>query len=108
LGFPPARALPIIIEYETDIENNIFTGLATRYFPLRYDLFRIFYNDFQNIQSQVLNSTLGTSSPLYQQFVLGTFPRIAQGNYDIKLQFVLPGKDIQGTNAIFQYYNFIE
>jgi hypothetical protein len=109
LGVPPARAIPVNSEYLTNVENNNFTiRMASERFPYIYDVFSAFRNDFVNIQGQILNRYKNdTGNPLYQRFVVQSFPRITHGNYTINLQYTFPD-GTKGTNADFNFYNYAQ
>lgn len=105
-GFYPSRALPIMSLYQVEAEREIPTGpiLSTR-LPYVYDLPKIYHEDFIDLQAQIVNRFLGTAQQnQYAYIILGTYPMIRAGKYNVKFQYVLPnGK--WGSSAIFSYEN---
>ena len=107
-GTPPVKALPIMTTYLNQIENNNFTGLATRRFPYHYNLPQVYKFDFIDLQSQVINKYMSSpNNPAYQRFVKATYPFISAGDYKINMQYIMPG-GVTGTTSTFDYKNFIQ
>jgi hypothetical protein len=107
-GTPPAKALPLMTTYLNQIENDNFTGLATKRFPYYYNLPQIYKFDFINLQNQVINRYLSNpNNSAYQRFIHATYPFISAGNYKINLRYTMPG-GINGTSSTFEYKNFIQ
>jgi hypothetical protein len=105
LGVPPARAVPILSRYLTEVEYGIFNNFVRQMFPYRYDLERAYYLDFINLREQVVNKFLNTDK--YQNFsylMEASFPQIAQGHYVIELRYILPD-GTKGSACKFTYYN---
>ena len=108
LGVPPVKALPVMTQYLTQLESNIYTGFVTKRFPYYYNLPHVFKNDFMDLQNQVINSYLReTGNPAYQRYLNSRFPFISPGGYKIKLQYMMPG-NVNGTSSEFEYTNFID
>ncbi len=106
IGVPPAKALPVVGAYLDKIMYDDYTGLVKTIFPYYYNLPQYYKNDFVDLQGQIINNYAGTTNDIYRRFLMGQFPRIDSGNYRINLQYVMPD-GTNGSNAIFDYYNFI-
>jgi hypothetical protein len=109
IGVPPHRALPVIEEYLTKVENGEFTGITKTVFPYYYNLPYYYKVDLVDLQSQIVNAHIrtGNYADAYRRFAPATFPFISAGNYKIYLWYEMPG-GVRGTSAVFEYYNFIE
>lgn len=108
-GVPPAKALPVRIDYLNRVEQGIFDGITTGRFPYYYNLPAVYKADFTDLQSQVVGAfaVTGKSSAASNRFLTGSFPFILPGTYRIVLQYILPG-GIKGSSATFDYMNFIQ
>jgi hypothetical protein len=106
-GIPPSRAVLVNSAYRTQIENNNYNELARKYFPYIYDLPRIYKDDYINLRGQIINHWQNNPPAGLERFYQDSFPFIIFGYYNIRLQYVLPGKT-SGTKQTFIYYNFIK
>ncbi|HTJ51833.1 MAG TPA: hypothetical protein VL443_20375 [Cyclobacteriaceae bacterium] len=108
LGFPPIKAIPLSTSYLTEVENNNYDGIARHRFPYIYNLPMIYKEDFVFLQSKIVNRFLGTSQQSkYDYIINGYYKFIRSGNYTIRLQYTTPD-GTKGSNAEFDYYNFIK
>ncbi|OQP49763.1 hypothetical protein A4H97_28140 [Niastella yeongjuensis] len=109
LGLVPVRALPVSLSYQSLIQQGNFTDRqVTGYLPYVYDLPRIYKQDFQDLQTQVVDRYLGTpQQKQYEWLINGYFPIMRKGNYKVNYQFVIPG-GIKGSSQLIQYYNPIQ
>jgi hypothetical protein len=106
LGLYPVRSLPVSLSYLSQIEQgNYSNAQVTQRLPYIYDLARIYKADFIDLQNQVVNRFLGTSRQgQYEWLIMGYFPFIRQGLYQVKYQYILPdGKP--GSSAVVSYHN---
>jgi hypothetical protein len=106
-GIPPAKALPVRSDYLTQIEQGLYDGLVKRRFPYYYNLPAVYREDFTDLQNQVVNRYLGKGGATYNHFLQGTFPFISSENYNIRMQYVMPG-DVKGSEVAFEFYNFVK
>lgn len=108
LGFYPSRALPIMSLYQMQAELSESTGITTTRVPYIYNLPDVYHQDFIDLQTQVVNTFLGTEQQnRYASIIMGGYPMIRAGNYPVKFQYILPnGK--RGSSAIFTYTNPIK
>jgi hypothetical protein len=73
--------------------------------PFRYHLPKQYKTDLVSIQTQLAAKSIYTPLPDdYQRLMNTMFPLIRQGNYKMKLIYVLPG-GITGTNTVVDMYN---
>jgi hypothetical protein len=108
LGFPPVKSIPVSTAYLTEVENNNFNGLARQRFPYIYNLPQIYKEDFVDLQHKIVNRFLGTAQQSqYNYMINGYYKFIRSGYYKVRLQYVLPDGTV-GTNADFDFYNFIK
>lgn len=109
-GFRPNKALPMLTNYLTGLQNNTEYTFRHSTFPYRYNLMEIYNIDYRDIYTKVnnayVNGTLSNGDELLG--ILGkTLPYMRQGNYDITAQYMLPG-NITGTSASYRFKNLIE
>lgn len=104
LGVPPVKALKVGNSYLTDVEKGNFDKIAAQYFPYIYDLPRVYFDDFKDLENQAVNRYVYSPSANLLPLVRETFPFISKGDYRIKLQYVMPG-NVKGTEAVFDYHN---
>jgi len=111
VGIPPTQAVEPVTWYTTYLENFPSFSLLDRRIPYRYNLPYYYKQDFKYIQNVLLNEHIGNLSENtallneYQQnFILGSFPAIRSGDYQVKMQYMLPG-GIEGSSAILTYNN---
>ncbi|MBO9202162.1 MULTISPECIES: hypothetical protein [Niastella] len=109
LGLVPVRALPVSLSYQSLVQQGNFADpQVTGYLPYIYDLFRIYKQDFLDLQTQVVDRFLGTSQQQqYEWLINGYFPFIRKGYYNVNYQFVIPG-GIKGSSHTIPYYNPIQ
>ncbi|SHJ48291.1 hypothetical protein [Aquimarina spongiae] len=107
LGFRPKRALPLLSNYVTSLENNTnLTWLTTR-FPYRYNLPDAYYQDYISIRDRVINDyangLLNRNAPelaiMTEDYKLMSF-----GKYTVKLQYILPGGKL-GSSSNYKFKN---
>ncbi len=107
LGFRPKRALPILTNYVTSLENKVnLTWRATR-FPFRYNLPQAYYNDYKSIRDRIINDyangVINSEAP--ELSIMGEdYKLMLFGKYSVKLQYSLPG-GILGSSANYKFKN---
>ncbi len=106
-GYIPKRALPILSNYLTSLENNVDLNWRATRFPFRYNLPDIYYQDYLDIRDRVINDYANgvipsTSSEL--SIISEDYKFMLYGKYNIQLQYTLPG-GIKGTSANYKYKN---
>jgi hypothetical protein len=108
LGIPPVKAIPLSTQYLTEVESNNFSGYASHRFPFIYNLPQIYKADFTELQNKIVNQYSGTpEAARYSYIINGYYHFIRSGNYPVRFSYQLPnGK--AGSNAVFEYYNFIK
>jgi hypothetical protein len=106
LGIPPVRGVEILTWYQDYIVNNPTSFMLKEYLPYRYNLPFYYKTDFVNLRYKVVNKYLNTVNPAiatkYNYIINGTFPYIKEGNYNLKLNYSLPGGQ-PGTSSIFTF-----
>lgn len=108
LGLYPRRAMAVqsyyVIAADTDISGS---DLNTR-LPYNYDLSRVYHRDFIDLQAKVVNKFLGTSNQRqYEYIIMGTFPMLRYGPYNVHFQYMLPNGS-KGSAGVFSYFNPIK
>ncbi|MDJ1472546.1 hypothetical protein [Xanthocytophaga flava] len=104
-GVPPAKAIDLLARYLTEVENDKYTGYASRYFPYTYALFQVYQRDFYDLQNQLVNRYINTNGlSQFSNIVNGVCPSFTQGTYTVKFQYILPD-GTKGTSANFDYIN---
>ncbi|MDR2037829.1 MAG: hypothetical protein LBQ60_07895 [Bacteroidales bacterium] len=104
LGVPPAKALYVLNSYLTEIEYDNFSNFAKRYFPYIYNLPQAYREDFLDLENQAVNRYIYQPSLKLLTLVRETYPFVLYGDYQIQLQYMLPG-EVKGTKAYFDYHN---
>lgn len=107
VGVPPVHALPVRADYLSRTEQGETAGLVRQRFPYSYNLPKVYKQDFTDLQNKVINSGLSVQNDMYMHFAEGVFPFISPGIYRIRLEYILPNGD-KGTDAVFEYNNFVE
>ncbi|KUJ59559.1 hypothetical protein AR687_22320 [Flavobacteriaceae bacterium CRH] len=106
LGIPPVRGVEVLAWYQDYILNNPNSFMLKEYLPYRYNLPFYYKADFVNLRYKVVNKYLNTLNQSmitkYNYIINGQFPYIKQGNYNIKLNYVLPGGQL-GTSSTFTF-----
>ncbi|TDO72740.1 hypothetical protein EV143_10745 [Flavobacterium chryseum] len=106
LGIPPIRGVEVLAWYQDYILNNPNSFMLKEYLPYRYNLPFYYKADFVNLRYKVVNKYLNTLNQSmitkYNYIINGQFPYIKQGNYNIKLNYVLPGGQL-GTSSTFTF-----
>ncbi len=109
-GFRPKKALPILTSYLTGLENDVYFNWRKSRFPYRYNLMEIYNIDYRDIYTKVNNAYIDGQLQEGDEAlsILGrTLPYMRTGNYDVILQYVLPG-NIKGTSSSYRFKNPIE
>ena len=86
-GIPPLRAIPI-------------NGLGTGYFQYTYALPFYYFSDFKEVQRIVIDNNI--KNHILNDPTRG-FPEVEYGTYRISLQYWLPGREVKGSRAEFNY-----
>ncbi len=108
-GVIPKKALPIMSNYITSLENDTDAPWRSTRFPYRYILPEIYKYDFDGILRQIYSDytngilTQGSSA---MNFLNHTYTFMRPGKYQMKLHYVLPG-GIKGTKATYNFKNLI-
>lgn len=106
-GYIPNKALPIMSNYLTSLENNVDINWRSTRFPFRYNLTDIYYLDYLDVRDRVLNdyaNGLLTSGSPWLSIISEDFDFMRYGGYTIKARYILPG-GISGTSADYTYKN---
>lgn len=106
LGIPPVKGIEVLAWYQDYILNNPNSFMLKDYLPYRYNMPFYYKADFVNLRYKVVNKYLNTLNQSmitkYNYIINGQFPYIKQGNYNIKLNYVLPGGQL-GTSSTFTF-----
>lgn len=106
LGIPPTKGVETLAWYQDDLMNNATSYMLKEYLPYRYNLPFYFKTDFVDLRYKVVNKYLNTANQVmktkYDYIINVTFPYIKKGNYNIKLNYTLPGGQL-GTSSIFTF-----
>lgn len=116
MGVPPVRNATYIRQYPSNIsmtdqvaEANGFT-FATNEAAFVYDIMHYIEYDFRDIQSKLVNKYIsaGSPNPGVVSYLTSSFSPIAEGNYRVKVSYVLPGKDIVTSQQEIQIINTVK
>nr|WP_315152070.1 hypothetical protein [uncultured Flavobacterium sp.] len=106
LGIPPTKGVETLVWYQDYLMNNSSSFMLRDYLPYRYNLPFYYKTDFVDLRYKVVNKYLNTTNQdmksKYDYIINGTFPYIKKGNYNIKLNYTLPGGQL-GTSSIFTF-----
>ncbi|RKR08300.1 hypothetical protein C8C83_5538 [Flavobacterium sp. 90] len=106
LGVPPTKGVETLAWYQDYIINNPTSYMLKEYLPYRYNLPYYYKTDFVNLRYKVVNKYLNTLNQQmvnkYDYIINGRFPYIKQGQYNIKLNYTLPGGQL-GSSSIFTF-----
>ncbi|MBZ4043845.1 hypothetical protein [Flavobacterium hibisci] len=106
LGVPPVKGVETMAWYQDYIFNNPTSFMLKEYLPYRYNLPFYYKNDFIDLRYKIVNKYLNTSNQAmiakYNYIINGEFPYLKKGNYNIKLNYTLPGGQA-GTSSIFTF-----
>ncbi|MBF4516614.1 hypothetical protein IRZ71_09670 [Flavobacterium sp. ANB] len=106
LGAPPTKGIELLTWYQSDLTNNPKSSYLRERLPYRYNQPYYYKTDFTNLQYRVVNKYVNGQNPgmseRYNYIINGTFPMIQDGNYNIKLNYTLPGGQA-GTSSIFTF-----
>jgi len=107
LGFRPKRALPILSNYLTSLENEVNLSWRATRFPYRYNLPEEYYNDYKSIRDRIINdyaNGLLQSDAPELSIINEDYKLMSFGRYTVKLQYNLPG-GMQGSWANYKFKN---
>jgi hypothetical protein len=106
MGVPPRKAIGVLTEYLTEVDNGIFNNVAGRLFPYRYDLARYYQRDFYDLRLQIINAIVNNTQLInqYEYIIGGYFPKIRTGSYQVEFRYVFPNGNA-GSSGIFEFYN---
>jgi hypothetical protein len=116
LGVPPVRNVSYIRQYpsnitmtDADIQSNSF-GFSTNEGAFIYNAVHYLEYDFRDIQSRLVNRYIstGVASDRVKNLLLAPFPIVADGNYAVKVMYVLPGKNTVTSESVIQINNTIK
>lgn len=106
LGVPPTKGIEVLAWYQDYLINNPNSSNLRNYLPFRYNQPYYYKTDFVNIRYKVVNKYLNTLNQSmiqkYDYIINGQFPFIKKGNYNIKLNYTLPGGQL-GSSSIFTF-----
>ena len=106
LGVPPTKGVETLAWYQDYIINNPTSYMLKEYLPYRYNLPFYYKTDFVNLRYKVVNKYLNSLNQQmiskYDYIINGKFPYIKQGQYNIKLNYTLPGGQL-GSSSIFTF-----
>jgi hypothetical protein len=102
IGIPPNTAVFIRQYPRTDVmltSTEIALGYATNYHlsaAFVYNQANYYQKDQSDLQTQVANyyADEGGVSQRLRDLLIATFPVVLQGPYDVKVHYVLPGKNV--------------
>ncbi|MDR1371004.1 MAG: Ig-like domain-containing protein [Dysgonamonadaceae bacterium] len=96
VGAPPVRGFYVL--------DNYFTGNteASRSFPLVYQLVYYYNNDFNELRNKAANLLLSAPDNSLINLIQKQFPFIRDGNYKVRLKYILPG-EVQGSTKQINY-----
>jgi len=103
LGLPPVRAVDPLQWYPVYTVTDPNNYLLKERVPFRYLLALTYKEDFIDIQYKVVNAYLGNPTAYAQQIaqydyiINGIFPYMKQGNYNTKINYVLPDGTVTST-----------
>lgn len=107
LGFRPKRALPILSNYLTSLENNVNLDWKATRFPYRYNLPQIYHTDYVDLRDRIVNDyvngLININAPELS-IMEEDYKLMLYGKYNIKLQYNLPG-GIKGSFANYKFKN---
>src|SRR5690606_4411744 len=106
-GSIPRKAVNVITSYLSSLDTGENTPWRKTYFPYRYDLAHVYSKDFMDVRLKVLNAQYKKeispdSELLYIVDKMYQFMRY--GDYDIKLQYVIPG-NIKSSETSYNFMN---
>jgi hypothetical protein len=106
LGVPPTKGVEVLAWYQDYLINKPSSPYLSTYLPFRYNQPYYYKDDFVQIQYRVANKYLNSKDKemisKYDYIINGQFPYIKKGNYNIKLNYTLPGGQL-GSSAIFTF-----
>ncbi|WP_025740904.1 hypothetical protein [Aquimarina pacifica] len=106
-GYRPKKALPILSNYITSLENRINIDWVATTFPYRYNLPKEYHSDYMDVRGRVINDyangLLGSTAPELS-IINTTYTFMPYGKYNVILQYTLPG-GIQGSSAEYTFRN---
>jgi hypothetical protein len=107
-GVPPARAVYVMSNYLTEIENGLYTNYANEYLPFVYALPEMYQRDFADMQNQLVNKFVNSPQlSQYSSIVNSACPAFPVGSYRIQLQYTLPD-GTRGTAVDFDYVSTLK
>ncbi|MEO9514065.1 MAG: hypothetical protein ABJX94_15060 [Flavobacteriaceae bacterium] len=107
MGVPPKRDLPLSTTYLNSLEYGINEELIRTTFPFRYNLGLAYKQDWNNMQSIIVNTNIDGGLPqgsAAYNFLDAQYTFMRFGYYNVSLQYVLPG-GILGTRANYRFKN---
>lgn len=108
VGFPPVRAVEAMSWYKTMSENEPYRADLIIRLPYRYYLDYYYFNDYRDIQDQVVNrycnNASSVSDKLKQIYIQGVYPLMRRGQYPAWFRYVLPG-NVQSSSYRFEFEN---
>ena len=109
-GFVPAKAVPVMTNYLTGLENNIDHSWRRTTFPYWYCLMDLYSQDYLDLYNKVTNAYvdggLGASDPAYN-LIGKTLPYMRTGEYRIQVQYILPG-NVSGSAKEYKFKNLTQ
>ncbi|MTK54373.1 hypothetical protein [Paludibacter sp.] len=108
VGFPPVRAVEAMSWYKTMSDNEPYRADLIVRLPFRYYLDYYYFNDYRDIQDQVVNRYCNTASSvpdkLRQIYIQGVYPLMRRGKYPAWFRYVLPG-NVESSGYRFEFEN---
>jgi len=106
LGVPPTKGVETLAWYQDYLINNPTSFMLKEYLPYRYNMPYYYKTDFVNLRYKVVNKYINSLNQQmitkYDYIINGKFPYIKQGNYNIKLNYTLPGGQL-GSSSVFTF-----
>jgi hypothetical protein len=114
LGLVPTKAVDLY-QYPYNFvltEEAITNGTLSFSSPvgrIDYRLAHVMYNDFLDLAGQAANYVVAKgSNPRLDRLLTSTFPAIRKGNYGVKINYVLPGRNTVSSTYNHKIYNPID
>ncbi|MDO5665686.1 MAG: hypothetical protein Q4G63_10580 [Bacteroidia bacterium] len=103
-GIPPVKALPLVNSYLIYLDTQSSHPILKSIFPFKYDLFRIYQNDWYETMSKAVDLQIdrGNVSPKISELAGSNFGVIPDGKYSIYVNYTLPdGKAASEKKVVY-------
>ncbi len=113
MGMPPVKAVPILTDYLSSLQNISGHWLLKERMPFRYHLPYYYKKDFVDIRYKIVNAAFPSGSetnedivnnPAYNRIINARFPVVKKGDYKTRIKYILPGGTASETkNYIYTF-----